>query len=148
MRARSIAAGLAALALGAGVAACGGTQVSEPAPSTTPEITVSDEDLVGLSGEDAALTEDTTSTTSTTSTTPDTSSSSSTDTSGTAATPDTATPAPAPAPADTGGTATPAPAPSDTGGTATPDTGDTADDTGDTGGAGFDDFCAQNPGAC
>jgi cytoskeletal protein RodZ len=148
-RASRIAAAVAALVLGAGVAACGGQQVSEPVPSTLPEITVSEEDVVGLGGgADAALSDTSTTDTSTTATTPDTSGSTVTpDTSGTAVTPDTGvtgTPTPTPTPTEEPA----APATGDTGGTATPPADGTTGDTGGTGGAGFDDFCAQNPGAC
>jgi cytoskeletal protein RodZ len=145
VRSRSLVAALAALLLGAGLGACGGERVSEDVPKTTPEITVSEEDLAGLSGgSDPTLEDRSTSTTSTTtSTTP--SDTSSPPSSGSAA-PSTATPdagGATPAPAE------PAPTTPDTGG-ATQDQGGATDegDSGDTGGAGFEDFCQQNPGAC
>ena len=50
MRARHLAVTLAALGLGAGVSACGGTKVSEQVPTALPEITVSEADATGLSG--------------------------------------------------------------------------------------------------
>lgn len=147
MRARALSVALAALALGAGVAACGGEQVSDRAPATTPPITVSEDDLAGLSGGDDSTLEDrTTSTTDSTATTPDEEAAAPADTGAAApdtgaATPPAETPAPAaetPAetPADDTGGATDDPAPAEEG------------DSGDTGGAGFQDFCQQNPGAC
>jgi hypothetical protein len=150
MRSRPLAAAFASLLLGAGLGACGGEQVSEDQPRSTPEITVSENDLAGLSGgSDPTLQDRDTST----STTPTTTSTTPSDTGSSSSSGDTGGAAPSTATPDTGGsTATPPqPAPStpDTGG-ATQDQGGATDngDSGDTGGAGFEDFCQQNPGAC
>ena len=58
MRARHLAAILLALLLGVGVAACGGTQVTEDQPSDLPAITVSEADARGLEGEDPPADDD------------------------------------------------------------------------------------------
>lgn len=148
MRARGLAAAVAALALGLGAAACGGQEVSNAAPATTPAITVSEDDLAGLTGgDDPALQDRNTDTTpDETSTTPAEGSTGDTsapapDTSSQTPAPAAETPAQTPAPDASAGTG-------DTGGaTEEPPAADDGD-SGDTGGAGFQDFCDQNPGAC
>ena len=119
---------LALLAVIPGVAACGGDdEISDAVPRTTPELTIPTATTEAPAPDDGGGS--TTTSTTSTSTTPATGA-------GGAAPAAPAQPAPA----------QPAPA---TGGQAPTDQGQ-GDDTGGAaaGGGEFEDFCAQNPGAC
>ncbi|HVF78140.1 MAG TPA: hypothetical protein VNA28_07565 [Solirubrobacteraceae bacterium] len=123
MRRQRLLSLLAVLTLAGGLAACGSDdELSTQVPKTSPDLTIP----TGTTETPAAAsTTDTTSTTATTATT--------------AVTPPAVTP-----PA---GTTPPAPpAGSATTGGQSPSTGTPT--TGQGGGAEFEDFCAQNPGAC
>lgn len=117
---------LAVLAVTAGVGACGADdELSVEAPRTSPELTIP----TGTTEAPAAAT--TTATTDTTAATPTTQAPAPP---AAAAPPEPAPPAPPAGSATTGGQA-PATGQSTTGGT-------------QAGGGEFEDFCAQNPGAC
>ena len=121
---------LSLVALTGLVAGCGGGSVAYHVPKSTPVLTAPPSGGTPAPGTSTGTTA-TTSTTSTTSTTPAAVTPSTSG--GTSATP----PATSTAPANTGGTGTP-----------TQTTATTPSNPGGSGGADFNAFCQQNPGAC
>ena len=129
MRSRHVVL-LSTVALTGLLAGCGGGSVAYDLPETTPVLTAPPSGGTATTAGTSTTGTSTTSTTSTTATTP----AASTDTGGAAVTPTPVTTTPV----DTGG-ATPTPEPT----TPTETT-----DAGDAGGADFNQFCEENPGAC
>ena len=136
---RSRHAVLPVLLAAAGFAAgCGGDSVADELPEDPPTLTAPPSGGTSTSAASATTTTSTTSTTSTTDAAAPTADPGTTG--GTAVTP-AAPVAPTPAPTDdTGGAVTPAPEPT------TPEP--TTPDPSSSGGADFNEFCAENPGAC
>jgi cytoskeletal protein RodZ len=129
------AALLSLVALTGLVAGCGGGSVDYNVPKTVPALTAPPSG--GTPAASAASTTATTATTSTTATTAAPATADPSASGGASATPPATT-----TPSNTGGTATPAPtAPTDTG-------GGTTTNSGGAGGADFNAFCQENPGAC